>query len=80
MPGSVAWAVDCLVSALSGGAAGQTISARLGEAVRQGSTRAIPYARAVDWLAIRWPLYEENHCARSDEAYRARLDAAPFGG
>lgn len=80
MPGAVAWALDCLLSALTGGKEGQTISARLGEAVRQGSVRAIPYARRVDRWALGWPLHETDHCRKSDEAYRARLNAAPFGG
>jgi hypothetical protein len=53
---------------------------RLGEAVRQGSIRAIPYANAVDKLAARWPAYEIDDCRKSDEAYRARLNAAAFGG
>ena len=78
MPLSIFWALDVLLSALSGGAPGETISARLGEAVRQGSTRAIPYARIVDWGARIFG--ETDHCAKSDEAYRARLNAAPFGG
>lgn len=78
MPGALAWATDCWISALFGGRAGQTISARLGEAVRKGSTRAAPFAAAVDWAARLFG--ETDHCRKSDEAFRARLDAAPFGG
>jgi hypothetical protein len=78
MPLAYFWSADCRISAMSGGAPGQTISARLGEAVRHGSRRALPYARLVDRGAQL--LGETNHCAQSDAAYRARVDAAPFVG
>jgi hypothetical protein len=80
LPLAYFWATDCQISAMSGGEPGQTISARLGEAVRQGSRRAAPYARLVDEWAAKPPFNETDHCAKSDEAYRARGDAAPFDG
>src|SRR5258708_2279572 len=80
LPLAYFWAADCRISALSGGAPGQTISARLGEAVRHGSLRATRYARMVDRGAARPPFNEADHCARSDADYRARVDAAPFNG
>ena len=77
-PLAVLYALDIVLSALTGGAKDQTISARLGEAVRKGSARAAPFARVVDWGAR--ILGEADHFAKSDEAYRARGNAAPFEG
>lgn len=77
---AVFWSLDCLASALTGGAPGETISARLGRA-RAGGGRFWPgVANALDWTVIlifRTP----NHCDGAWAAYKARLAVAPsFGG
>lgn len=77
---SVFWALDNLVSSLSGGAPGETISARLGKARAAGSKFWGFVANALDWivaLIFRTP----HHCAGALAAYQARVAAAPsFGG
>lgn len=80
LPLALFYAVDLLVSALTLGAPGQTISARLGKARHNGARLVIPFAATVDLIAAAWPFNEADHCETSRVAYEARLNAAAFGG
>ena len=79
MPLAAFWAFDCLVSALTSGDVGQTLSARLGKARAKGSPVATVCADALDVFIAR-VLGGRNRCASSIAAYEARLNAAAFTG
>lgn len=73
---SVFWAVDNLISSLTGGAPGETISARLGRSRKAGSKFWGAVANALDGfvaLVFRTP----NHCDGAWAAYEARMKVAP---
>ena len=68
-------ALDLLLSALTGGAPLETISARLAIYRRKGCPWAVIAAGAVDWVALKL-FGEASHCDSSLAAYEARNAAA----
>lgn len=70
---AVLWALDDLGSSLTGGRAGELISARL--ATAKGLDHWL--CRAVDGVALRF-FHQPNHCRGALLAYEAREAASPF--
>lgn len=71
--------LDLLASGLTGGAPGESISARLAKARLHGSALGTLGADGIDWLALKG-FGVMSHCAGSLAAYQARQAVAPWLG
>jgi len=70
---AILWALDDLLSALTGGNPGELVSARL--ATAKGIDHWL--CRGVDWVALHL-CHQPDHCRQALLAYEAREAASPF--